>query len=526
MGLNWYNHPTILQKYYHFCSAIYKNNLNIIGGFNKNFKDGFCFDDDEFIYKIKYNLKLNVKIIDPNICLVIHQYHQRNYVNFKYNNILQIKWKYNEKLYEKMNLINNFKYPKLFHTYWDGSQMSYLTYLTYVSFLKYHSNWIVILHIPKYKYDKITWTTPEQKQIYEGTNYFNKLLNNPNININYVNFEEIGFYNNVSEVIKSDYLRYYMYINMVVFGQIMISYILIILKKINFSVDNIMFKCTYNNITYYPIGFFCCKRGSLIFKKLLGYCKSYYNKNYYQCIGATMIQDLLKKNKLNIESTIFLDNSYYLPFHFNQLDCIFKKSNNNLKNNTFGIHWFNGSKDAKIYQNKLSDRIFKFTETCLIDNLIKSYVKSKKYYENFYVTPKKTYDKINAKKWLLNKIPKRLFVYWGGEKLPYLRYLTIDSFIKFNPEWEIIFIIPKILSNVLTWQGKQFERNDLKYIDYMSEIYKLEGKNKLKVEIFDFETIGINNNLNEVHKSDYLRYYLLYSRGGVWSDMDIYFMNQ
>ena len=55
---------------------------------------------------------------------------------------------------------------------------------------------------------------------------------------------------------------------------------------------------------------------------------------------------------------------------------------------------------AKIYQNRLSDRICKFTETCLIDNLIKLYVKSKKYYENFYVTPEKTYDKINAKKWL------------------------------------------------------------------------------------------------------------------------------
>ena len=40
--MNWYNHPTNTdhggrQTYYHFCAAIYKNNLDLIGGFDNRF---------------------------------------------------------------------------------------------------------------------------------------------------------------------------------------------------------------------------------------------------------------------------------------------------------------------------------------------------------------------------------------------------------------------------------------------------------------------------------------------------------
>jgi len=522
----WYNHPIIAPTNYHFCSAIYKNNLNIIGGFNEQFKQGYCFDDNEFLHRIENNLKINIKCIEPSTCFVIHQYHQRHVVNFKINNLLQLRWNYNEKLMDIYRKSKKFNYPKLFHTYWDGSNMSYLTYLTYPSFLKYHPDWTILVHIPIHKYDEITWTTNEQKDKYEGINYFDKLLNNPNIVINYVDFEKIGFYNDIAEVIKSDYLRYYMlYKYGGVWSDNDIIYTSNFEDKINYDVETIMFKCSYNNNAsfYYPIGFFCCKRNSSLFKYLIEQCKNYYDKNYYQCIGATMISDLIDKNLIPINDCIFLNNEYYLPFHFNDLDCIFNNTDNNLPNNTFGVHWFNGSKNAKIYQNELSNRTYIFRETCYIDKLIHPYVTSIKYDDNYMIIPNEISNKTKSSSvdWVLEKIPKRLFIYWGGEKLPYLRYLTITSFIKYNPTWEIIFIIPKYLSTLLTWSGKQPERMNRDYIDYMPEIYNLEKNGKLKIEIFDFETIGINNSLNEVHKSDFIRYYLLYSRGGIWSDMDI-----
>ena len=44
--------------------------------------------------------------------------------------------------------------------------------------------------------------------------------------------------------------------------------------------------------------------------------------------------------------------------------------------------------------------------------------------------------------WHLDKIPKILHVYWGGSSLPKLRYLTIESFAKYNPDWEVRVYVP------------------------------------------------------------------------------------
>ena len=42
--------------------------------------------------------------------------------------------------------------------------------------------------------------------------------------------------------------------------------------------------------------------------------------------------------------------------------------------------------------------------------------------------------------------------------------------------------------------------------------------------IFDCNEICVDNDLNEIHKSDFIRYYLLHKFGGVWSDMDILYI--
>ena len=127
----------------------------------------------------------------------------------------------------------------------------------------------------------------------------------------------------------------------------------------------------------------------------------------------------------------------------------------------------------------------------------------------------------NDKQWLLKKIPKTLYVYWGGNMIPFLRYLTIITFNLFNPDWDIVLFLPVKISPICVWNEKQFEQKTTKYINYIDCMFELQKINKITIEYFDFEEIGLSNDLNEVHKSDYLRYYLLYTRGGVWSDMDI-----
>jgi hypothetical protein len=71
----WYNHPHFRPCYYHFCSAITKDNLDKLGGFDERYKNGYAFDDDEFLFRVK-KIGLSVKIIPPNSCFCVHQYHR------------------------------------------------------------------------------------------------------------------------------------------------------------------------------------------------------------------------------------------------------------------------------------------------------------------------------------------------------------------------------------------------------------------------------------------------------------------
>lgn len=68
----WYNHSVHRPCAYHFCSAIYKEDLKDLNGFDERYANGIGFDDDEILDRIKRK-GLDVKIIDDYS--VIHQWH-------------------------------------------------------------------------------------------------------------------------------------------------------------------------------------------------------------------------------------------------------------------------------------------------------------------------------------------------------------------------------------------------------------------------------------------------------------------
>ena len=74
----WYNHKTHRPAAYHFCSAISRNNLIKLNGFDERFAYGHSYDDDELVQRIK-NLGLNITFVeDPH---VIHQFHGKSFNN-------------------------------------------------------------------------------------------------------------------------------------------------------------------------------------------------------------------------------------------------------------------------------------------------------------------------------------------------------------------------------------------------------------------------------------------------------------
>ena len=121
--------------------------------------------------------------------------------------------------------------------------------------------------------------------------------------------------------------------------------------------------------------------------------------------------------------------------------------------------------------------------------------------------------------WHLTKIPKVLHVYFGGEKLSYARYMTIESFRKMNPDWEIKFYYPKFPHIHKSWNSFE-QKYEVDAHDYFPVLLRGNKRNVSYIAL-DFEELGVPNNISEVYKSDYLRWYLLSTEGGLWSDMDI-----
>ena len=73
--VGWYNHPKFRAVYYHFCSAITRRNLDILGGFDERYATGTGYEDNEFIDRVR---RLGLKLVIPDVS-VIHQWHPKVY---------------------------------------------------------------------------------------------------------------------------------------------------------------------------------------------------------------------------------------------------------------------------------------------------------------------------------------------------------------------------------------------------------------------------------------------------------------
>lgn len=72
----WLNHPIYRNSSLHFLSASYQQNIKKIKGFDESYKDGSCYEDNNFLLRMKQITK--VSIIPPDKLFGIHQYHGYN----------------------------------------------------------------------------------------------------------------------------------------------------------------------------------------------------------------------------------------------------------------------------------------------------------------------------------------------------------------------------------------------------------------------------------------------------------------
>jgi len=125
--------------------------------------------------------------------------------------------------------------------------------------------------------------------------------------------------------------------------------------------------------------------------------------------------------------------------------------------------------------------------------------------------------------WNLSKIPKKAHFYWGNKTLPLGRFLSVASFALENKDWEVNLHVPVRASENLKkdWDTEEhkFEISNSLNECYFGNIEQLTNVNIIK---HSFEKLDY---LSDVHKSDYLRWGIMASSGGVWSDIDILYIS-
>jgi len=255
--------------------------------------------------------------------------------------------------------------PKVLHLYWGkNNPLTFLQYLTVVSFRDHHPNWVIKVYYPVKSSNNISWNNNEQKLKIISKDYFDK-LNEFGVEKIEVDFNKIGFNNNYSEVIKSDFFRYYILYKE---GGIWSDFDIIYLKSLNninfnlFTCYNISSNNTFiihNSRNNYSIGFIGSSPKNKITKILYENCLKNLNVLYYQSIGYVYIKNMLGTpkecaNKNKDINLIILPEYFYLPVHFSQIYVFFDKNKNmEISENTVGIHWYNGHYLSRNFENDL-----------------------------------------------------------------------------------------------------------------------------------------------------------------------------
>ena len=117
----WITHHKINKKKIHYMCAIFKSDLEKVDYFTEDYKDGFCFDDDEIIRKIELN-NINVEFFSNILektnysqsfgkkIFTIHQHHERNTKNLDF----LIKWEKNKHIFVREHK----KYTNIYLNYY------------------------------------------------------------------------------------------------------------------------------------------------------------------------------------------------------------------------------------------------------------------------------------------------------------------------------------------------------------------------------------------------------------------------
>lgn len=134
-------------------------------------------------------------------------------------------------------------------------------------------------------------------------------------------------------------------------------------------------------------------------------------------------------------------------------------------------------------------------------------------------------NKINKTNNNFEFIPKIAFTFWEGKQFSYLHYLTIKSFLFYNPEFKVIIYNTINETDIdSNWDTPEFTKYISNNICNINLLKNISNVSFITINLEDYFKNTIN--LSVIHKSDIIRIIKLKEHGGIWLDFDILFFKK
>ncbi len=132
--------------------------------------------------------------------------------------------------------------------------------------------------------------------------------------------------------------------------------------------------------------------------------------------------------------------------------------------------------------------------------------------------------------YLHKNVPKIGFSFWEGQQFSWLHYLTIESFIKCNPDFEVRIYYSDEQENFIHGNESNRTINKVHASGVNIETNKCITINDIlkfpQVKLIPInlkKEYDLNFITSPIHKADITRIVKLYEHGGVWFDFDVFF---
>lgn len=251
------------------------------------------------------------------------------------------------------------------------------------------------------------------------------------------------------------------------------------------------------------------------------------NEHIYNVIATTglnksILNDLNKYRVKNRKRVVpWYNHPTIRPVHYHFCAAIHRKNLNRIR--AFSYEYKDGYSYDDVdlvmkisYDLKLNTKIIPPDDIFVIHQYHNSHVVSKMAMDRELRINHDIYDKkfdIRQKiaSSCANTIPYLFSCYLDKLPLNLLQYLTIRTFLYYNSHWKINLYISKD------------ELNNIKKLnDYWKTLITLDGITVIPIESID---IKMDNNAPKIMKINALKYHILYANGGIWSNLDILYLN-